>query len=91
MAPLFLFLMLPLNIAIVSINHSIFYSILLILQILFYLSGYYGYYLSTKKIKNKFLFIPYYFLFMNINVIRGFRYLINKKDNKGTWEKAKRA
>lgn len=89
--PLFLFLMLPLNIAIVSINHNTFYSILLILQILFYLSGYYGYYLSTKKIKNKFLFIPYYFLFMNINVIRGFRYLINKKDNKGTWEKAKRA
>ncbi|MZJ34595.1 glycosyltransferase family 2 protein, partial [Collinsella sp. BIOML-A1] len=44
----------------------------------------------TRQIKNKLLFIPYYFLFMNINVLRGIRYL-KKKRGSGTWEKAKRA
>ena len=37
---------------------------------LFYGMGYWGYYLSTKQIKNKILFIPYYFLFMNVNVLK---------------------
>jgi len=38
------------------------------------------------------LFVPYYFLFMNINVIRGFNYLRKRKGNKsGAWEKSKRA
>jgi len=36
------------------------------------------------------LFIPYYFLFMNVNVLKGIRYLKKKKGN-GAWEKAKRA
>jgi len=54
--------------------------------------GSWGYYLSTKHIKNKILFIPYYFLFMNVNVIRGFNYLRKRKDNaSGAWEKARRA
>ena len=51
-----------------------------------------GYILSRKHIKNKILFIPYYFLFMNVNVIRGFRYLSKRKGNSsGAWEKARRA
>lgn len=40
--------------------------------------------------KNKLLFIPYYFLFMNVNVLKGIRYL-KKKKGSGAWEKAKRA
>lgn len=56
----------------------------------FYGLGYWGYYLSTKQIKNKLLFIPYYFLFMNVNVLKGIRYL-KKKKGSGAWEKAKRA
>ena len=60
------------------------------LFLFFYGLGYWGYYLSTRQIKNKLLFIPYYFLFMNINVLRGIRYL-KKKRGSGTWEKAKRA
>ena len=67
-----------------------FYGVLLVLQVFFYGLGYWGYYLSTRQIKNKLLFIPYYFLFMNINVLRGIRYL-KKKRGSGTWEKAKRA
>jgi Glycosyltransferases, probably involved in cell wall biogenesis len=88
--PIFLFLMLPINITLIIITSSNLYSIILILQILFYLSGIWGYYLSTKQIKNKILFIPYYFLFMNINVFKGFFYL-KRNTNNGIWEKANRA
>lgn len=89
--PLLLFLLLPLNIIIVAIDpHQSLYTVILILQILFYVAGLWGYYLSKKAINNKLLYIPYYFLFMNINVIKGFFYLRRKKGN-GAWEKAKRA
>lgn len=93
--PFLLFALLPLNILILasillSGGNLIFYSLLLVLQLLFYLMGYWGYYLSTKQIKNKLLFIPYYFLFMNVNVLKGIGYLRRKKGN-GAWEKAKRA
>ena len=89
--PFLLFALLPLNIVLLlSGSAPVFYGILLILQILFYIMGFLGYYLSTKQIKNKFLFIPYYFLFMNINVLKGIGYLKRKKGN-GAWEKAKRA
>ena len=66
------------------------YGVLLVLQILFYVLGLWGYYLSTKQIKNKLLFIPYYFLFMNVNVLKGIGYL-KKKRGTGVWEKAKRS
>ncbi len=89
--PIILFLLFPINIILAMYTtNSIIYQIILLLQCLFYISGAWGYYLSTKAIKNKFLFIPYYFLFMNINVIKGFFYL-KKKKGTGVWEKAKRA
>lgn len=91
--PFMLFLLLPLNIALLFTGVSVpFYGTILALQILFYLLGLWGYYLSTKQIKNKILFIPYYFLFMNINVFKGISYLRKRKgSSSGAWEKAKRA
>lgn len=88
--PVALFLLFPLNVllAIHSENRLI-YTLLLLLQCVFYAGGLYGYYLSTKSVKSKLLYIPYYFLFMNVNVIKGFFYLIRHND--GTWEKARRA
>lgn len=100
--PILLFLLLPLNALILigicsSTNpllaeggSAVLYSTLFLLQILFYLAGLWGYYLSTKQLKNKLFFIPYYFLFMNVNVIKGIGYL-RKKRGSGAWEKAKRA
>lgn len=96
--PFLLFALFPLNLIILLLSwwssgitgFFLFYSVLLVLQVLFYGLGYWGYYLSTKQIKNKLLFIPYYFLFMNVNVLKGIRYLKKKKGN-GAWEKAKRA
>ena len=91
--PILLFLLPPINIIILCMGASpCLYGTFLILQVLFYIMGMWGYYLSTKQIKNKLLFIPYYFLFMNINVIKGFNYLYKRKNkNSGAWEKAKRA
>lgn len=88
--PILLFLMLPLNVLLKIKIQTEGYSLFLILQLMFYAAALWGYYLSTRQIKNKLLFIPYYFLFMNINVVKGFFYLKNKK-NSGIWEKAKRS
>ena len=69
-----------------------FYAVIWLLQTLFYLMASWGYYLSKKRIKNKILFVPYYFLFMNINVVRGFNYLRKRRgQTNGAWEKAQRA
>lgn len=91
--PVLLFLLLPLN-ALLAFTASapLPYAVIWLLQALFYLMGSWGHYLSAKQIKNKILFIPYYFLFMNINVIRGFNYLRKRKGKaNGAWEKARRA
>ncbi len=89
--PFFLLALLPLNVALLCLGVApVFYGVLLGLQILFYLLGFLGYYLSTRQIKNKILFVPYYFLFMNLNVLKGIGYL-KKKKGTGAWEKARRA
>ena len=91
--PFLLFLLLPLNVLLLLMkglagDSCTLYGVLLVLQILFYVLGLWGYYLSTKQIK--LLFIPYYFLFMNVNVLKGIGYL-KKKRGTGVWEKAKRS
>lgn len=86
--PLLLFLLLPLNILLAAYG-SPFYVATLILQLAFYGMGYLGYKMEQKQMRNKLLFIPYYFLFMNVNVIRGAFYLSRNKGS-GAWEKAKR-
>lgn len=89
--PILMLALLPLNIFLLCLKASpILYGTLLILQLLFYFLGFLGYYLSTRQIKNKVLFVPYYFLFMNLNVLKGIGYLKRKKGT-GAWEKAKRA
>lgn len=89
--PLSLFALLPLNVVIVALNSKeLLFVTLLLLQVLFYLLGYAGKVLADRKVKNKVLFVPYYFLFMNVNVIHGLFYLIKKSKGDGTWEKARR-
>lgn len=88
--PVLLFLLFPLNILLVFISSPQVYGTILCLQILFYVLAGIGARQQKRQIKNKILFIPYYFLFMNMNVIKGFFYL-RKNQGKGTWEKAQRA
>lgn len=91
--PVLLFALLPLNVVLLfGTERTAFYVILWLLQALFYLAGSLGYYLSMRRTKNKLLFVPCYFLFMNLNVLRGMVYLSTRNDKeKGTWEKAQRA
>lgn len=88
--PIALFLLLPLNIALALPEEGlVFYKILLAVQLLFYLMAFIGKFLADKAIKAKALFLPYYFLFMNISVFKGFVYL-KQKQNDGTWSRALR-
>jgi len=87
--PFTLFALIPLNIMLSIVNAGNIYNIILILQIIFYVSAMSGLLLTTSGHKSKILYIPYYFLFMNVNVFRGIYYL-KKKKGSGAWEKAKR-
>lgn len=93
LTPVLLFLLFPLNtILIFTSNTPLLYAVIWLLQALFYFMASWGHYLSAKHIKNKILFVPYYFLFMNINVVRGFNYLRKRRGQAGgAWEKARRA
>lgn len=75
--PVCLFALIPLNTILVLSGEGIIYTIIWILQILFYASA-----LAGMRISK-------YFVFMNLNVFRGMAYLLNNPS--GTWEKAKRA
>ena len=89
--PILFFALFPINLILLVSKVSFeFYGTFFFLQVLFYVLGLWGYSLSTKKIKNKILYIPYYFLFMNVNVLKGIHYLRNRKGS-GAWDKSKRA
>ena len=87
--PIALLLLIPLNVALVFLKGGTIYYWIWLLQILFYFAAFLGYYLEKHGKKNKLLYIPYYFLFMNLNVFRGMAYLKSHKSN-GAWEKARR-
>ena len=87
--PIALLLLIPLNVLLVFLKAGVVYNWIWVLQILFYIAAFLGYLLERKGKKNKFLYIPYYFLFMNLNVFKGMAYLKSHKSS-GAWEKAKR-
>ena len=87
--PIALIALIPLNVALVMMKAGTVYTIVWILQILFYLAAFGGFQMEQHGRKNKLLYVPYYFLFMNINVFSGMRYLKTHQGG-GTWEKAKR-
>lgn len=87
--PVALLLLIPLNVLLVFLKAGAVYNWIWVLQIIFYVAAFLGYQLDRKGKKNKVLYVPYYFLFMNLNVFRGMVYLKNHKSS-GAWEKAKR-
>ena len=93
LAPLFLPLLFIINFLIVA-NNGFFetnlFSILFLLQLIFYISALLGWYFENKSIKIKILFIPYYFFIMNLAVFLGFKRYISKNQSVN-WERAKRA
>ena len=88
--PFALFALIPLNAVLVALGAGTVYTVILILQAVFYAAALGGYLLARCGKKSKLLYVPYYFRFMNINVFRGIHYLLTHQSN-GAWEKAKRA
>ncbi|RYY58704.1 MAG: glycosyltransferase family 2 protein [Chitinophagaceae bacterium] len=87
--PLLLPLALLLNIWLQYSRPHPVYAILLVAQLAFYLAAFAGFLLYKRKIKVSLLYVPYYFLFINISLYIGFaRYLKGKQTV--LWEKAKR-
>ncbi|SFW41734.1 Glycosyltransferase, catalytic subunit of cellulose synthase and poly-beta-1,6-N-acetylglucosamine synthase [Prevotellaceae bacterium HUN156] len=87
--PVAMFALIPINVALVMMKAGTLYTLVWIGQILFYLAAFGGYVLAERGHKHRLLYLPYYFLFMNINVFHGINYLRTHKGG-GTWEKAKR-
>ncbi|HYC28228.1 MAG TPA: glycosyltransferase family 2 protein [Chitinophagaceae bacterium] len=89
LCPLCLILLLLSNVALVIMGAGWFYAIFLGLQGVFYLLAITGWLYANRNIKLKLLYIPYYFLFMNLSVFMGFSRFIRKRQTV-LWEKAAR-
>ena len=87
--PIALLALIPLSVVLVFQSAGWIYAALWMAQIIFYLLAFIGYLMEQKGKASKLFYIPYYFLFMNINVFRGMKYLASHR-NSGAWEKAKR-
>ena len=88
--PIAMVLLLLVNIALVVMGAGTFYTVMLILQAIFYLMALAGWLQNRFGYKNKLLYTAYYFVFMNFNVFRGMSYL-RTHGKSGAWEKAKRS
>lgn len=87
--PVAMLALIPLNIALVLLHAGTVYTVIAVLQLLFYLAAALSWLLERQGRRQKLLYVAYYFLFMNVNVFRGMKYLYAHKGG-GTWEKAKR-
>ena len=94
LAPIFLFLFLPVNVWVVTGNNlwtvPSFYTLMLGLQVVCYLMALAGWVLENRQLRIKILFAPYYFVAIHYAAILGMiRYF--KRSQQVTWEKSKRA
>ena len=71
------------------LDQHLIYQFIMAIQLFFYAAALLGYFLESRKLRIKVLFIPFYFSMMNYAVVAGLiRFL--KGSQKSTWEKAKR-
>ena len=89
LCPICLIILLLSNIMLAWLNAGWFYSIFLGMQSIFYLLAVTGWVFANRNIKLKLLYIPYYFLFMNLSVFLGFFRFLQKRQTV-LWEKAAR-
>lgn len=89
LCPVCLVLLLFSNIGIALSGGEWIYWLLLGMQACFYVLAIIGWLFANRNIKLKLLYIPYYFLFMNISVFLGFARFIQKRQTV-LWEKAAR-
>lgn len=87
--PFLMIIALVLNYIIVHEGASVFYTVLLGCQVLFYSLALLGLLLQKRQVRIKALYIPYYFCMMNYAVIAGIRRYFSGTQS-AVWEKAKR-
>jgi hypothetical protein len=89
LCPLCLVFCLISNALLVYYGAGEFYQVVLLGQIVFYAMAGTGWIFARRNLKIKVLYIPYYFLFMNLSVFIGFYRFIKGKQTH-LWEKAVR-
>lgn len=89
--PFALLALVPLNVWMVMDHAGAVYTAAWVFQCLFYLLASIGFTQAAQGQKSRLTYLPMYFLFMNLNVFAGIRYLWNKKRGTGAWERARRA
>lgn len=87
LTPFSLIVLLLFNLLLIS---KLFFTFTFIIQFLFYVSALMGYFLEGKSIKVKVFFIPYYFVIMNLAVLRGMMKYLGGQQSV-LWDRAKRA
>ena len=89
LAPLALVTVLLCNV-VLALQGLFFYQLILVCQVMFYLTAILGHLNRNKRISIKGFFVPFYFMVMNLSVFAGFiRYLFGKQSV--MWEKTRRA
>jgi len=87
--PFLLPVLLIINVFLYMQHAGFVYTILLVLQILFYAAATAGWLAALKNLKIKIFYVPYYFAFMNIALYFGLSRFISNKQTV-LWDKAKR-
>lgn len=87
--PPLLFLLLLTNILMIWKGVPIFYGIFLVLQLLFYSAAIAGYLLTRKEKRAGIFTIPFYFVFMNVCLVKGFIRFV-RGGQPVLWEKSRR-
>lgn len=88
LVPVLLLLLIPINAALYQ--EGLIFKFFFWGQIAFYAAAFLGFFLESRKIRFKPLFIPYYFYVMNYAVFAGFFRFIKGKQA-AAWERSKRA
>ena len=87
--PIALLLLLPINLIAAS-NGNLLYIIMFFLQMLFYGMAFLGWKNEKQNTRIKILFVPFYFVLMNISVFAGF-IRFYKGNQSQMWQRAQRA
>jgi cellulose synthase/poly-beta-1,6-N-acetylglucosamine synthase-like glycosyltransferase len=89
LCPLCLLLCFASNAWLAYIKTGGFYLVFFLAQIVFYAIALVGWIMANRNLRIRILYIPYYFLFMNLSVFIGF-YRWYRKKQSSVWEKSAR-
>ena len=89
LSPVSLVILFISNLALVIKDAGILYSVVFLIQLVFYAMAWTGWLFAGRNLRVKGFYAPYYFMFMNLSVFLGFYRFIRKRQT-AVWEKAVR-